>query len=230
MLVIPEAMVRDEYDNPADYLSKWGICIRNAHVPDIAALGRLEQKYDQNLQYNVTFDTGKEISATKFSDCIKAFPLTISGLFQQLETEGGAAAAYGPEGEPLLLQVTRGDGTVWYLGGTPERKSLSALLDAIYEKAGVTRHLKVTDLEGCRIDGLEARLVRREFEDLVYLVNGSGRDVDFTINVDRICQKVRELRRLKYYSKPSGTIKKGDVLIFSLQQDPSMRLCDKTDV
>lgn len=225
MLVIPEALMRDEYDAPADYLKEWGITIRNTFSPDIAAIGGLEQKYDQNLQRNISFESGMEIHAAKFGNCMEEFTLTISGLFQKIEAANGTIAATGPEDETLLVCVERGRGKVWYLAGTPDQKSLLKLLDILYDETGVTRHLKVVDNDGERVGGLEARLVRREFDDLVYIVNGSGADVEFIIETDRPYHMIRELRSLKYYPGPSGKIKKDDVLIFSFKENPQVKIC-----
>lgn len=234
-----------------------GIIIRNSYAPGISSIGGLEQKYDQNLQRGISFESGIEIHAVNSGNCfthcfdhcfvhcsdhcsdhssahcsvhssdnrMEEFPLTILGLFQQIEVTGGTIAASGPDGEPLLVCLARGRGKVWYLAGTPAKKSLLMLLDILYEKTGVTRHLRVTDPDGRRVEGIEARLARREFDDLVYIVNGSERDVEFVIKTDRPVHRIRELRSLRYWPGLSGKIKKDDVLIFSLQENPSARYC-----
>ena len=170
-----------------------GIIIRNSYAPGISSIGGLEQKYDQNLQRGISFESGIEIHAVNSGNCfthcfdhcfvhcsdhcsdhssahcsvhssdnrMEEFPLTILGLFQQIEVTGGTIAASGPDGEPLLVCLARGRGKVWYLAGTPAKKSLLMLLDILYEKTGVTRHLRVTDPDGRRVEGLEARLARR---------------------------------------------------------------------
>ncbi|HML46040.1 MAG TPA: hypothetical protein PKE04_04745 [Clostridia bacterium] len=133
----------------------------------------------------------------------------------------GEAAARGPEGEALVLHIPRGAGHIWYLTGTPDGPSLHALLDRLFAKAGVARPLQASGVCGSRVPGLEARLVRRKHDDLVYLANGSGAPLEFSVETDRAYSRIRELRSLEYYGKAEGVLEKDQVLLFSLQADPA---------
>lgn len=219
ILVTPEALVSDEYNHARDYLKEWGIKIKSTETPSIRAMGEVMQRYDQNLERAIHYASGKEISAAKFSEAVQAFDFKLSGLFQQVEAAGGETAVYGTDGEPMLIHIPRGKGHIWYLAGMPERLPLTLLLDQLYEKCGVRRNLKVTDMDGRRVAGLEARLVRRKFADLVYLANESGKSVAFRIETGRRYSAVRELRSLKYFDTPSRVIEHQQVMIFSLQED-----------
>jgi len=220
VLVIPEAFTHDEYNRPMNYLERWGIKIKHADRLSISGFGQFEQQYDQSLERTVKFDQGREITAVGFSNAMEPFKFTISGVFQHIDAVCGEVVAKGPEGEPMLLSVPRGSGRIWYLAGTPEPTSLMMLMDRLFEKAGVERSFKVTDINGNRVLGLEARLARRKFDDLIYVSNESGKDLDFVIQTTRPFYRIREMRSLEYYDKPQGTIKNGEVLIFSFQEDP----------
>jgi len=119
------------------------------------------------------------------------------------------------------VRIPRGKGWIWYLAGSPELESLSLLLDRLFSMAGINRPLKVTDPAGNRIMGLEARLVKRKFDALVYLANESGRDVDFKIETEIEYHTIRELRSMEYYAAPSGHILNGQVMLFSFIEDPT---------
>ncbi len=80
----------------------------------------------------------------------------------------------------------------------------------------------MTDKDGSRVPGLEARMVSREHDDLIYLANESGREIDFIIEKDaESYSSIRELRSLRYYKEPAGTIAEDQVLIFSFQRNPA---------
>jgi beta-galactosidase GanA len=220
IIATPESLMSDEYNRARDYLKAWGIKIKSTQALTIKGFGEVTQRYDQNLERTIHYGSGKEINAVKFTEAIKAFDLKTSGLFQDVEATGGEIAATGPDGEPVLLHIPRGKGHIWYLAGMPERLSMTLLLDQLFEKSGIRRSVKVTDSEGRRVPGLEARLVRRKIEDLVYLANESGKSIEFTIETDRHYSALRELRSLQYFDEAGGTIENGQVLLFSFQEDP----------
>ncbi len=220
ILATPESLTSDEYNRTRDYLKEWGIDIKSTHTPAIKGFGEVMQRYDQNLERSIHYGSGKEISAVRFAEAIKAFDLKTSGLFQYVGLTDGEINAFGPDGEPMLLHIPRGKGHIWYLAGMPERLSMMLLLDQLFDKCGIRRNVKVTDSDGKRVPGLEARLVRREFDDLVYLANESGKNIEFKIETDRRYSAIRELRSLKYFDRAMGEIENSQVLLFSFQEDP----------
>ncbi|WP_165822352.1 beta-galactosidase [Paenibacillus montanisoli] len=227
ILVLPESLVRDEYNRPADYLKRWGISVSKVELPEIKGFGEFVQRYDQNLERNVQYGTARKITAAKFHPTMTPWSFRMSGVFQELSISGGEAIAEGPSSEPMLVRVPIGSGVVWYAAGMPEKDSLAELVDRFFTESGIDRPLKVTDEDGRRVSGLEARLVRRRHDDLVYLVNESGRTVDYRIQTDRAIHEIRELRSLKYYKEAAGQIKDGQTLLFSLREDPSVRFQKK---
>ena len=111
--------------------------------------------------------------------------------------------------------------------GTPEPESLARFLDALYERIDVTRHLRLSGPDGRRVLGLEARLIRRRDDDLVYVANTASKEYRFRVETDRPWHRVRELRSLKYWTEPAGVIPPKQTLLFSLQEDPVARVRDK---
>ncbi|MHA6485006.1 beta-galactosidase [Paenibacillus sp. strain BS8-2] len=223
VLELPESLTRDEYDRPADYLQRWSITVHRTSYPAIEGFGELEQRYDQNLERGVRYGLGREIEASRINTELCAMPLRMSGIFQDIELAAGEIVAEGPAAEPMLARVPVGSGFVWHCAGMPDASSLSALLDLLFAEAGIHRPLTVTDPEGKRIPGLEARLARREHDDLVYLVNQSGMPADYRIQTNRPVHQVRELLSLDYYTEASGRIEDKSTLIFSLREDPATR-------
>jgi len=222
LLVLPESLLMNEYTHQMNYLETWGIHIASTHKENIEGFGDLQQKYDQNLERQVKFGGGKVVSAAKFSDEVEPFELTISGLFQEIQADKGKVLISAIDDTPILTKIARGSGYIWYLAGMPERESLLNLLDLVYAKSGIERRFRVTDKDGSRVPGLEARMVSREHDDLIYLANESGREIDFIIEKDaESYSSIRELRSLRYYKEPAGTIAEDQVLIFSFQRNPA---------
>lgn len=225
VLVLPESLIGDEYCRPQSYLQQWGIRIMETIAPDIAHYGELEQRYDQNLQRTVYYENGTDAEAAEFATFFQTLGrLSYSGLIQRVELIQGESMVRDREGRTMLSKHEIGLGKVWYAAGTPSDESLMELLDELYDIAEVDRPLRVTDMEGKRVVGLEARLVRRKHEDLVYVANESGGTVSFQLHTNRSCQRIRELRSSKEYAVPVGTIAHKDTQLFSLQEDPSIRI------
>lgn len=221
ILMLPESLIADQYNRPADYLAQWGITIDSVEVPQIAGLGEFEQGYDQNFTKNVKFSEGKKLKASSMSISLESGPLQTTGLFQSITATNAETLAQGPTNQPMLIKKQIGSGNLYILAGTPEDHSLTSLLDHLYDQLKIDRPLKVTDPKGNRVPGLEARLVRQKYKDLVYLANETGRDVDFVIHTNRPFYKVRELRSLNYWQDAKGTIPKNQTYIFALMINPS---------
>lgn len=222
VVVLPEMPEADQYNRPAKYLSEWGIRIEQSFVPKVESLGEFEQGYDQNLDRSVVFGAGKEVSVPSgdpefFGD--RKFDIKTSGVFQQLQVEKGRILAQDKQLGPVLVEKKIGQGRLYIFAGMPNTASLSAFLDCLYEKTGVERHLRVADTQGNRINGLEARLIRRRLEDLVYVVNTTDREIRFTMKTDRPFIKIRELRSLAYWPKPEGVIPARQTLLFAFYED-----------
>lgn len=240
VLVLPESLLADEYLRPQNYLSRWGIHISRTVKPDVIGYGELVQRYDQNLEQAVEYSEGVSAVAGQFADGFAPLALTTSGLFQYVDIAASSASSASSvtsastasltsavvstaEGESMLVEHRTGDGVVWYVCGELTPISLAELIDRLYDRASVDRPLKVTDRAGRRIPGVEARLVRRKHDDLVYVANESGAEAEFVISTDRPIHAVRELRSLAYFPSAEGTIRDKETLLFSLQEDPSVR-------
>ncbi|MCL2526861.1 MAG: beta-galactosidase [Defluviitaleaceae bacterium] len=245
VVVVPEALLADEYNRPQDYLKRWGISIGDTFAPVVESMGEAKQRYDQNLERAVHFGAGKAVSAQVAGGIMEGLTLKTKGLFQQVWAAGDEAdtnlenhrrqhiAKNGLKPpifrsvadvifrdsyeENVLLDIPLEKGQIWYLAGTPDRDSLSGLLDRAISYAGIERLFKVTDKAGNRVAGLEARMVQRNGDVLVYVSNEGGGEVEFFIQTDKPYQKVRELRAMEYYEEAAGVIKPDQVLLFSFK-------------
>ncbi len=226
LVVIAESLLTDEYNRPADYLARWGICVERLEQPSAVTDDEYVQGYDQNLARRVTFAAGTPRRANRFHE----WPQDELSLEPLIQRAGGAEVlAEDDEGQALLLRSARGKGAVWYVPGWPAVLSGALLLDRVIDSVGIGRPLRVRLNGAARIPGLEARLSRRTHDDLVYVANESAQRVDFEITTDRPVHEIRELRTMQYYREPRGSIDPGDLLIFSLREDPSVRVRSRPD-
>ncbi|WP_127579438.1 beta-galactosidase [Paenibacillus koleovorans] len=221
LLVLAESLTHDEYVRPRDYLQRWGIRIVSTVVPRVVVYGELEQRYDQNLEQTVTYSDGVDTMSVRTAAAVAGLKLGITGLFQHVDSDEADVMASDEQGRALLLKRQVGLGAVWAAMGTLRTDSLYALLDRLIDDAGIERELKVTDQTGQRVQGLEARLVRRKNDDLVYIANESGQPVEFRLETNRQVDEIRELRSLRYYDRPEGLVGDKETLLFSLRENPS---------
>ncbi|CAK4863927.1 unnamed protein product [Aphanomyces euteiches] len=224
LLVLPESLTSDEYNHPKDYLARWGVQVEATFSAEILGFGELVQRYDQNMERNVQYGKGIHKTSVAGESTFTTVPIQISGLFQKLAAPQADIFASDKAGNPLFLKQSLEKGFIWYAAGSLEPASLYHLLDRLFDEVEICRSLKVTDLNGERVMGLEARLIRRKHDDLVYVANESGRAVSFIIHTDRPMHQIRELRSLQYFTKPEGLIQNQETLLFSLREDPTIRL------
>jgi len=210
VVVIPEALLADEYNRPQDYLGRWGITIGDTFVPEIESMGAAKQRYDQNLERAVDFGAGRAVSAQVAMGVMEGLTIETHGLFQEVGLGDSA-------GGDVLLDIPLGQGQIWYLAGTPDRGSLSGLFDRAIDHAGIVRCFRVTDKAGNRVAGLEARMVQREDDVLIYVSNEGGGELEFFIQTEKPYCTVRELRAMECYEEACGVIGADQVLLFSLR-------------
>ena len=223
VVVTPESLVADEYNRPMDYLSHWGITVNETFVPQVQGFGEAVQQYDQTMRRSVHFTGGANLAVTG-SGIMEGIEVATDGLFQKVTCNGGDVIAELPEGNPLLVRIARGKGQIWYVAGAPQPASYFNMLDRIYDNAGIERHLKVTDANGNRIHGLEARLVRRRNDDLVYISNETKSVKSFRIETNRPIDGICELRSMEIYDKPEGVLKPLQCMLFKFSESPHLRI------
>jgi len=223
VVVTPESLIADEYNRPVDYLCRWGITVDETFIPEVEGFGEAVQQYDQTMRRTVHYGGGKTYTVTG-GGIMDGVEVATDGLFQKVSHTGWEVVAGLPDGIPLLMRSMRGKGQVWYIAGSPQPASYYQMLDRIYENAGIERHLKVTDADGNRIHGLEARLVRRKNNDLVYISNETDREQSFRIETDRPIDSICEMRSMEVYDKPEGVLKPLQCMLFMFRESPHKRI------
>ena len=228
VVVTPQSLVADEYNRPTDYLSRWGITVDETFVPEVEGFGEAVQQYDQTMRKAVHYGGGKTCSATG-RGIMNGVEIATDGLFQKVSNTGWEVIAELADSTPLLMRKTYGKGQIWYVTGTPQPASYYAMLDRIYETAGIQRHLKVTDIDGNRIHGMEARLVRQRNRDLVYISNETEQEQTFRIETDRPIDGICEMRSTEVYKKPEGVLKPLQCMLFAFNESPHKRIARRKE-
>src|SRR5262249_34498991 len=141
LVMLPSSLLSDEYNRRADYLTQLGIQVRRIEQPPADRTGEIEQAYDQSFHERVAYRSQeiidlKTIPAGLF---VKAAPpLKAQGVRQEITvTAQHQTLAVFPEGHPGLVSLKRGRGLIYYSAASYTKESLSALLDQIFEAAGV---------------------------------------------------------------------------------------------
>jgi beta-galactosidase GanA len=183
VLVVPESLLGDEYNHPADYLSKLGITIRETRRPKPGGLGTMAQGYDQSFSQSVTFgdDSPQKLSAAGTEGLGANRELEARGVRQTFDVKGNVLFRYS-NNEPAIVRIPVGKGVIYYSGVMLEERSYGRLLDALLLEAKVTRPVRVRMLDGGDKWNIEARFAMAGNRKLLYVVNFNDRPVRLSIN------------------------------------------------
>ena len=108
--------------------------------------------------------------------------------------KGAEVLAKFPMGEPALMAIKKGRGTVYYLATPLERPSYARAFRSLLDEMGCEAALRVTSPRGHHIDGLEfASLRRRDGTVLAYVNNLARRGRMLKLSCDRPIKSVRNL-------------------------------------
>jgi hypothetical protein len=183
VLVVPESLLGDEYNHPADYLSNLGITIRQTQRPKPGGLGTMAQGYDQSFSQAVTFaDDAPQKLTTAGTERLGAIrELEARGVRQTFEVKGGVLFRYA-NNEPAIVRIPLGKGIIYYSGGMLEERSYARLLDAVLLEAKVARPVRVRALDNGDKWNVEARFASAGNRKLLYIVNFNDRPVRLSID------------------------------------------------
>jgi Beta-galactosidase/Beta-galactosidase trimerisation domain len=221
LLMLPSSLLSDEYNRPADYLAQLRVQVRRIEQPATDRTGELEQAYDQSFQERVAYRS-QDIADLKIMPTglfVKsAPPLKAQGTRQEITVTGQhqTLAAF-PGGLPALVSLNRGHGLIYYSATSYPRQSLSALLDQIFEAAGVSRPVRVRSENGQSLGDIEARYVSSNSGKLLYLVNLNETPISAKIEMkDQASPRLFELRKQERLTTNRVSVPAGETVILRL--------------
>jgi len=177
VLVVPESFLGDEYNRPVNYLSRWGLTVRQTQRPKPGGLGAMVQGYDQSFSQAITFadDAPQKLIAVGAERFGSIGELEARGVRQIFEMNGKTITlARDAHGEPAIVQIPAGKGVIYYSGSLLEERSYARLLEVLLRDARVTRpvRMRMTDGDAWNIEARFAPLGSRK---LLYIVNFNDR-------------------------------------------------------
>jgi len=221
LVMLPSSLLSDEYNRPADYLAQLGVQVRRIEQPATDRTGEIEQAYDQSFHERVTYRSQEIVDLKTMPTGLfvkNAPPIKAQGTRQEITVTGQhqTLAAF-PQGLPALVSLNRGRGLIYYSATNYPRQSLSALLDQIFEAAGVSRPVRVRSENGQSLGDVEARYVSSNSGKLLYLVNLNETPISAKIEVkDQASPRLFELRKQEKLTTNRVSVPAGETLIFRL--------------
>jgi beta-galactosidase GanA len=199
LIVSPESLLADQYLRPLNFFAQAGVEIIKTSAENETELGALEQGYDQTLRRAVVKSgngsseimtvPGTEPGGTRLQ-------LRGRGIILQLKPgENAEVLARLKDGEPAIIRCKFGNGSITLLATQLEPRSYAQLLDLLFERAGVTRQIRVTDVAGQRLWQVEARSLQRGHSWLLYLINHRDSAIEVKLSLPPAIRSVLDLRR-----------------------------------
>ena len=221
VVILPSSFLSDEYNRPANYLSRIGVQVE--HIEQIMGdrTGELEQSYDQSFHERVTYHSphSEPLVVRSVGLFAKDPPaLQAEGTRQVISLSGAhqVLAAF-PNGHPALVSVNQGQGKVYYAATSFPRQSLSLLLNRIFEASGVRRAVRVRSENGELLSDVEARFVEGSLGRLLYMVNFGQSPVNALVEVDgHPCRGFYDLRKQEKLAGNHVLLPAGETMIFRL--------------
>ena len=217
VLITPESLLGDEYNRPAPYLGRMGIDVRETKMPRLAGGENLVQGYDQSFSHHVVFadDAPVTLEPAAGSRLSASGALKTRGIRQEIQTDAGAEKLFAyPDGRPAVVRIARGSGAIYYAAASLEDQPYAALLDALFEDAGVTRPVRVTSLESGAPRNIESRYVDAAGRKLLYVVNFGEKAA--SLRARGPFTRLRELRSKTDGSGAAISIAAGETRIYEL--------------
>lgn len=190
VVVTPNSLQFDEYHRPAPYLADLGIEITKYRRPRIK-VGELSRETEENNGFlqgltapTTSSNVPKEALTVLDAGILSGAKLQLkgAGITQTVRVTGnGKVVATFADGSPAMVEISRGTGRILYLAIPLETSSVTALVDYLVGKLGVTRMLTVTSPDGTRVPGVEVRSRTSDQGVVAYVWNLSGSDRTLTM-------------------------------------------------
>ena len=197
LLILPESLLGDEYNQRQPYLARFGVEVRHTRHPNTQGSGRMVQGYDQSFSQDVVFssDTSEKLSALD-SAAQKIGALACTGVRQTIASvQNGKPLFDYADGTPAILQSRIGRGTATYAACSLEEQGYSRLLNLLASEAGVERPVRVRLLSPSADTRVEARPAQLEGRQLMYIFNAHATPV--RVRLERAGSPVHSLSELR---------------------------------
>jgi beta-galactosidase GanA len=214
VLVLPESLLADEYNNPQPYLSKIGVEILKTERPKPGGGGRMLQGYDQAFSEEVTFTDNSPVKLAPSP----GFPeLSAVGVRQVLRTGSQAEVlSRYPDRGAAVVRAAVGRGKVYYSGASLRDLGYAKLLDNLFDEAGVSRPVRVRRLDGHEKGHVEARLAMFQGKTLLYIANFESAPARLEIEAQRPVTGLKELRENRSIQGRELTVPARQTCIYEL--------------
>ena len=126
---------------------------------------------------------------------------------QKIDPGKNKVLASFPDGNPAIVLVKTGRGTVYYLAAPLSAMDYHQLFAPLAEKLQLRRPLVGVDASGKLVTGAEVRALERKNDYLMYASNLGSSPVEFTIKGKSEIGAVEDLRSLR--PVPGGHVKLG---------------------
>jgi beta-galactosidase len=178
LIVSPDSLLADEYARPKDRLTALGARLVRIEPARLKRGERYVTEYNLSDLPRMTFTaSGRQLQAAGTRQILESSPQNVMAKFG--------------DGNPAVLRVPYGRGTVYWLAAPLESGSWSSFFGLAAENAGLRPALKVSPEVEYRVVGLDGRRI-------AYLYNNSGRDLQVTLepafSFDRIIDRRTETR------------------------------------
>jgi len=198
LIVSPESLLADQYLRPLNFFAQAGVEISKSSAENKTELGELEQEYDQTLR-RAAVKTGtvesEIITMPGAEPGNTGLQLRGRGIILHVKPgENTEVLARLKDDEPAIVRCKFGSGSLTLLATQLEPQSYAQLLDLLFERAGVTRQIRVTDVAGRRLWQVEARSLQRGRSWLLYLINHRDSAIEVKLSLPAAARSVLDLR------------------------------------
>ena len=206
VVIIPESFIFDQYARENNHIADFGIKINNVTLPVVLGQADKNQNYDQSFSQPLLYgEVLKKITCNNediFSESKTPLVLFSDGLVQNIDPGSNKILARFDDGNPAIVLIKQGRGSVYYLAAPFKSADYHQLLEPLARLAGLNRPLLGIGKNGQLVTGAEVRAVDRGFDYLVYASNLTSEPVEFNLVGAGKMTSVLDLRSL---TELSGT-------------------------
>jgi len=205
-VIIPESFLFNQYARENNRIADFGITITGVTLPPVTGQAERTQNYDQSFSQAIIYgEFRKRITCTKeelFAGNATPVIMQSDGLIQAIKPGNNKVLARFDDGEPAIILVKQGRGSLYYLASPLRTGDYHLLLSPLANLAGLNRPVVGINKYGDLVTGAEVRAVEREKDYLVYASNLTSGPVEFDLKGENMPSAITDLRsQIKYESE-----------------------------